>query len=74
MFVRYRAEVLKYYHEAENPQVELYYVDYGDTDMVKITEVFELRTDFLKLHFQAIECYLSRIGKLLLFLTEIVET
>lgn len=59
---RYRAEVLDVLHE--NPvKAELYYVDYGDTDVVPCSEVFELRTDFLRLHFQAIECYLAKIGE-----------
>lgn len=45
------------------PKAELYYVDYGDTDVVPCNELFELRTDFLRLHFQAIECYLAKVGK-----------
>lgn len=61
---RYRAEVLAIKDENPNQkQAELYYVDYGDTDIVPIKEVFELRTDFLRLHFQAIECFLARVGK-----------
>lgn len=51
--------------EAANGQeasVELYYVDYGDTDKIPYKDVYELRTDFLRLNFQAIECYLARIG------------
>ncbi|KAF2883345.1 hypothetical protein ILUMI_22847 [Ignelater luminosus] len=58
----YRAEVLNI--EAENGQeasVELYYVDYGDTDKIPYKDVYELRTDFLRLNFQAIECYLARV-------------
>lgn len=50
----------------DNPEklrAELYYVDYGDTDVVPCNEMFELRTDFLRLHFQAIECYLAKVGK-----------
>ncbi|XP_022900396.1 tudor and KH domain-containing protein homolog [Onthophagus taurus] len=53
----YRAEVLKIH----NSQVELYYVDYGDTDTTECSDAYELRTDFLQLHFQAIECYLGRV-------------
>lgn len=41
--------------------IELYYVDYGDTDILPYDEVYELRTDFLQLHFQAIECYLANV-------------
>ncbi|XP_063915993.1 tudor and KH domain-containing protein homolog isoform X1 [Zophobas morio] len=56
----YRAEVLSITDE-NPPQAELYYVDYGDTDLVPVEEFYELRTDFLRLHFQAIECFLARI-------------
>lgn len=59
----YRAEVLNVLPDGEEPQAELYYVDYGDTDIVNCKELYELRTDFLRLHFQAIECFLSRVGK-----------
>jgi tudor domain-containing protein 2 len=58
----YRAEVLSLTND-NPPQAELYYVDYGDTDVVPIEELYELRTDFLRLHFQAIECFLARVGK-----------
>lgn len=40
---------------------QLYYVDYGDTDYVRCIDLFELRTDFLQLHFQAIECHLAGV-------------
>ncbi|CAH1376311.1 unnamed protein product [Tenebrio molitor] len=56
----YRAEVLSLTND-NPPQAELYYVDYGDTDVVPIEELYELRTDFLRLHFQAIECFLARV-------------
>ncbi|KAF5270669.1 hypothetical protein FQA39_LY01407 [Lamprigera yunnana] len=58
----YRAEVLKVTNEnGMDPLAELYFVDYGDTDLVPCKNVFELRTDFLRLNFQAIECYLAGI-------------
>lgn len=58
----YRAEVLRVVHDKGlEPLAELYYVDYGDTDFVPFKELFELRTDFLRLNFQAIECYLARV-------------
>lgn len=60
---RYRAEVLKIIAYDKDTRAELYYVDYGDTDTVSVKNVYELRTDFLRLHFQAIECYLARVGK-----------
>ncbi|KAB0793040.1 hypothetical protein PPYR_12660 [Photinus pyralis] len=57
----YRAEVLKVMDNGGDSHVELYYVDYGDTDVIPSKEAFELRTDFLRLHFQAIECFLAQI-------------
>jgi len=58
----YRAEVLNVVADnGKEPQAELYYVDYGDTDFVPYKEVYELRTDFLRLNFQAIECYLAKV-------------
>ncbi|KAK9737733.1 KH domain [Popillia japonica] len=58
----YRAEVLKIIESnTSEPEAELYYVDYGDTDIVPCKDTYEIRTDFLQLHFQAIECYLSRV-------------
>ena len=58
----YRAEVLNL-TDGPQPTAELYYVDYGDTDSVACRDLYELRTDFLQLHFQAIECFLAKIGK-----------
>lgn len=57
----YRAEVLSVDHY-QPAHAEVYFVDYGDVDQVSLEEVYELRTDFLRLHFQAIECFLARIG------------
>ncbi|XP_050720959.1 tudor and KH domain-containing protein homolog [Eriocheir sinensis] len=45
----------------EESQVTVYYVDFGDTETIKIDTVCELRTDFLRLSFQAIECFLANI-------------
>lgn len=53
----YRAEVL----EINDNLAELYYVDYGDTEKVALADLYELKVNFLKLHFQAIECFLARI-------------
>lgn len=41
--------------------LDLYFVDYGDSEYVAAHEVFELRSDFLTLRFQAIECYLANV-------------
>lgn len=42
-------------------KVDLYYVDYGDSEFLNKSEIYQLRTDFLKLRFQAIECSLAEI-------------
>lgn len=42
-------------------QVGVYYVDYGDLEYHKKSEIFQLKTDLLKLRFQAIECTLANI-------------
>ncbi|XP_042225904.1 tudor and KH domain-containing protein homolog isoform X2 [Homarus americanus] len=60
----YRGQVCNYEHNETDPLqsfVTVYYVDFGDTETVKIDNVSELRTDFLKLNFQAIECFLANI-------------
>lgn len=61
LLFRYRAEVLSV--DKEKEEAELHFVDYGDTDSVSFQNIMELRTDFLRLHFQAIECYLEDIGE-----------
>nr|CAD7405433.1 unnamed protein product [Timema cristinae] len=60
----YRAEVTKVTlddYNIEDSKVSLYYVDYGDSSTRSKHEVCELRTDFLRLRFQAIECCLARV-------------
>lgn len=61
----YRGRVCSFSHNEENPQqsqVTVYYVDFGDTETIEMNTVCELRTDFLKLSFQAIECFLANIS------------
>ncbi|KAM4661914.1 tudor and KH domain-containing protein isoform 2-T2 [Discoglossus pictus] len=55
----YRAEVLGF---LDNGKVDLYYVDYGDSWDAAQEYLFPLRSDFLSLPFQAIECTLSGIA------------
>ncbi|XP_054268565.1 tudor and KH domain-containing protein homolog [Macrosteles quadrilineatus] len=45
----------------DEDQVDLYYVDYGDKEFHLKSEILQLRTDFLKLRFQAIECSLANV-------------
>ncbi|KOC67666.1 Tudor and KH domain-containing protein [Habropoda laboriosa] len=54
----YRAQVTS---TPEDDQCEVYFVDYGDHEMVQLDHVLELRTDFLSLRLQAIECSLANI-------------
>ena len=60
----YRAEIVEIeendYDSAES-KVTLYYADYGDTCIVRRKQLFDLRTDYLSLHFQAIECSLAKV-------------
>lgn len=55
----YRAEVLGL---SENGTVDLYYVDYGDTWACPKEHLFPLRSDFLSLPFQAVECGLAYVA------------
>ncbi|XP_048512732.1 tudor and KH domain-containing protein homolog isoform X1 [Athalia rosae] len=54
----YRAEVVS---ELGNGQYEVYFVDYGDNQAVALHDLMELRTDFLSLRLQAIECSLANV-------------
>ncbi|XP_043274911.1 tudor and KH domain-containing protein homolog isoform X2 [Venturia canescens] len=54
----YRAEVIS---SLEDDECEVYFLDYGDHEIVSIKHVFELRTDFLSLRLQAIECSLANV-------------
>ena len=48
-------------YDIEESVVDLDFVDYGDCEEKKITEVFEIRPDFLKLKCQAIQCSLAHV-------------
>ena len=41
--------------------LDLYYVDYGDNDEVPVQNCFHLKSDYLKLPFQAYECSLDKV-------------
>lgn len=61
----YRAEIvgiLPNEYDPRNVALDLYFVDFGDSEYVAPHEVFELRTDFLTLRFQAIECFLANVN------------
>ncbi|KAK6630442.1 hypothetical protein RUM43_014787 [Polyplax serrata] len=57
----YRAEIQEIVKGSEESDIVLYYVDYGDSSKCKESTVYELRTDFLRLRFQAIECMLAKV-------------
>ncbi|KAK0172744.1 hypothetical protein PV328_006023 [Microctonus aethiopoides] len=54
----YRAEVNSF---VGNGQYEVFFVDYGDHDVMNLTDILELRTDFLSARLQAIECSLANV-------------
>lgn len=54
----YRAEV---FAEIGENQYEVYFVDYGDHQKLTLENMMELRTDFLSLRLQAIECSLANV-------------
>lgn len=54
----YRGEIVA---ALENQRYNVYFVDFGDQDVVDEKYIFELRTDFLGLRFQAIECSLAGV-------------
>ncbi|XP_022085401.1 tudor and KH domain-containing protein-like [Acanthaster planci] len=54
----YRARILEF---LEDGQVDLYYVDFGDSDKMPRDSICSLRSDFLSLPYQAVECSLAGI-------------
>lgn len=60
----YRARVTSIEGEEYDPdeaKVSVYFVDYGDSEQVARKDILEVRTDFLRLRFQSIECYLAKV-------------
>ena len=53
----FRARVL----EVKENLVDVYYVDYGDSELIPRSQVMTLRRDFLSLPFQAFECSLAEV-------------
>ncbi len=49
------------YDESTEPELELDFVDFGDAERKKLSEVCDLKTEFLALNFQAIECAMADI-------------
>ena len=58
----YRAEIVSVKeNEEKKKEIVVLYVDYGDCRSLEESQVMELRTDYLTLRFQAIECFLAGI-------------
>jgi len=60
----YRAKVVEIKvdeYDSEQSVLDLDFIDYGDCQIKPIKEVFEIKSEFLKLHFQAIKCKLADI-------------
>ncbi|XP_055955914.1 uncharacterized protein LOC126815462 isoform X2 [Patella vulgata] len=53
----YRAKVIGIHED----KVDLYFVDFGDSEFVWRNQIRQLRPDFLSLKFQAVECKLANI-------------
>ncbi|KAG5312868.1 TDRKH protein, partial [Pseudoatta argentina] len=54
----YRAEVISV---MESSEYKVFFVDYGDLEIVPIDDILELRTDMLSLRLQAVECSLANV-------------
>ncbi|XP_012059030.1 PREDICTED: tudor and KH domain-containing protein [Atta cephalotes] len=54
----YRAEVISVMDSSE---YKVFFVDYGDLEIVPINDILELRTDMLSLRLQAVECSLANV-------------
>ncbi|XP_068151887.1 tudor and KH domain-containing protein homolog [Drosophila tropicalis] len=60
----YRAEIVDIMPNQYNPEeqvIDLYFVDYGDSEYISPADICELRTDFLTLRFQAVECFMANV-------------
>jgi hypothetical protein len=54
----YRAEIVA---DLGNQKYDVYFVDFGDQEEVHEKYILELRTDFLSLRLQAVECCLADV-------------
>ena len=57
----YRAEIIS---DLGDNTYNVYFVDFGDQEKIDGKNIFELRTDFLSLRLQAIECSLAGVKPL----------
>jgi len=56
----YRCQVVAY--DSDTKMCDIKYLDYGGYHTIAAAELKQIRTDFLSLPFQAIECYLANIN------------
>lgn len=54
----YRAEVISIINSA---MCQIFFVDYGDLEIISKDDIFELCTDMLSLRQQAVECSLANV-------------
>ena len=60
----YRAKIVSVEentYDFSQSTVELFYLDFGDSDQKPITEIYQLKTEFLRLNFQAIKVSLANV-------------
>jgi len=60
----YRAKVVSINEDSYDfsaSTFELFFVDFGDSEDKNLSELFELKTEYLKMKFQAIQCSLANI-------------
>jgi len=48
-------------YDFSSSTVELFFVDFGDIEEKNLSDLFELKTEYLKMKFQAIECTLANL-------------
>jgi len=56
----YRCQIVSY--DADTEMCDIKYLDYGGYHNISVHSLRQIRTDFLSLPFQAIECYLANIN------------
>jgi A-kinase anchor protein 1 len=56
----YRIQVVST-DDISNDSCEIKFLDYGGFDKIAVSELWQIRQDFLNLPFQAVECYLSNV-------------
>jgi len=55
----YRLQIVS--HDTSTDCCEVKFLDYGGFDMVQVSELWQIRQDFMSLPFQAVECFLSNV-------------